>query len=131
MGDLNQDIDFIGPEFFHVTDRENAEEIVRSGFLGGWGDVGYGVYAFDNIVNAREYAANGGWDRQLVDPVIIVFSTLEMSKVIPEPSWPNPDDYLSVFWKELDDRNEEECWKPHKIEYIECFAGSKKKVTPC
>lgn len=105
-------------EYFHVTEREDANAILVEGFLGGWGDAGYGVYAFDNIHSAVRYAGKGGWDERLKDPVIIVFATNDMAQIIPEPSWPNPEDYATISWKKLDEDIDEQ-WRPDKIEIID------------
>jgi hypothetical protein len=95
--------------FYHVTSRAAAEEILAKGFEGGWGDVGLGVYLFGSLTSAENYADKGGWDGGLTEPVIIAVHSGDPEKVIPEPSWPNPEDYADVWWVELD---EGQTWKP-------------------
>jgi hypothetical protein len=58
--------------------------------------------------------SEGGWDRRLVDPVIIVISSAEPQKVYPDPGWPNPEDYADVHWREFDD-DADELWKPTMV----------------
>lgn len=97
---------------YHVTTHENATEIMNEGFRGGWGDVGYGVYLFDDFSEANSYAHDGGWDGLLNDPVIIEISGAydETEMIIPDPGWPNPEDYECVRFRPMDDG---EFWKPN------------------
>jgi hypothetical protein len=41
---------------FHVTTREIAHDIAAHGFLGGWGDIGFGVYFYGALGSAVRYA---------------------------------------------------------------------------
>ncbi len=104
--------------YFHVCDREDAVDIIANGFLGGWGDVGFGSYFYGNPGEAESYAMKGGWDGDLVDPVILEIETNEVEKVIPEPSWPNPEDYSDVWFKPMDEDNEELAWKPASVRML-------------
>ena len=37
----------------------------------------------------------------------------EIEKLIPETSWDNKDDYLAIYWFEMnEDEDEENYWKP-------------------
>lgn len=103
---------------WHVTDPQSAQEISRSGFLGNWGDAGFGVYFFDDLRVAEEYAQQGGWQHNLTE-----FRILEaeipndlIEVVLPDPGWPNPEDYEHVFWVPMDDGNDDEMLRvPTKI----------------
>jgi hypothetical protein len=94
--------------FYHVTDREHARDIIENGFLGGWGDVGFGVYLYDNMSEASAYAERGGWDEGLVDPVILEVSTTDVEKVIPHPDW-DEGKYFNMYWHEME---EDDRWRP-------------------
>jgi len=99
--------------YYHVTERDNLESILSKGFLGNWGDVGFGVYFFDNILSANNYAKKGGWDKKIKEPVILMVDDNEIEKLIPETSWDNKDDYLAIYWFEMnEDEDEENYWKP-------------------
>lgn len=112
-------------QLYHVTDRENATAIASEGFLGGWGDVGFGIYFYGNVLEARSYGRKGGWDKSLSDPVIIEIEVQshEIEKVIPHPEWPNPDDYNDIWFKSLEDHadryGEDVTWAPTLLRVIE------------
>lgn len=99
---------------FHVTERDNVPDIVANGFLPGWGDVGLGVYFYGNAYSAVEYAAKGGWDGELTDPVILQVDTEEVRLVAPHPSW-DPGLYLDMWWKDMDDADEQTRWRPANV----------------
>lgn len=105
--------------FYHVTERDIAADILKEGFLGGWGDVGFGVYLYGNLPEALNYALKGGWDGELQDPVILAVDDPHIGLVIPEPSWPNPEDYLDVHWHEMDDDEEDALWVPQHLELLD------------
>lgn len=100
---------------YHVTRMENADEIMRSGFAGGWGDAGFGVYFYGQYHNANEYLSKGGWDGSLNPDSATILAVLinesELDFVTPEPDWPNPDDYEDVLWYRMDDSSTEN-WRP-------------------
>lgn len=89
---------------FHVTSPEDARAIGREGFRGGWGDVGFGVYFYDNLDDAMAYGHQGGWEHDLTQFVVLeaTVPTALAAYVTPEPSWPNPEDYETVVYVELD-----------------------------
>lgn len=105
-------------KYYHVTEKSDAQSILREGFFGSWGDAGYGIYLFDNLTSAQRYMEKGGWDGKLKNPVILEIDSNEVKRVQPDPAWPNPDDYLSVVWHEMDedweelDDDEYPTWKP-------------------
>jgi len=102
----------INGKFYHVTERTDAKDILKNGFIGGWGDVGYGVYLYDDPLDAMDYAAKGGWDGSLKDLVIIEISTAEARRVpVMDQSW-EASDYENMYWHPMDESNEEERWKP-------------------
>lgn len=107
--------------FWHVTSRENAAAIEAEGFLGGWGDAGFGLYAFDDEGAARDYAARGGWDGECSDPVLIRFAVApdEMEVVIPHPEWPDPETYEHVVWYPMDPDDEEAVWRPKTMRILD------------
>jgi hypothetical protein len=100
---------------YHVTRKANVEAILREGFEGGWGDVGYGVYVYDALGEAENYAASGGWDGE-ADPedlaiIEITGAADEVEYVIPDPHWPNPEDYNHVLFHAMEDG---ERWRPDR-----------------
>ncbi len=103
--------------FYHVTSHDIAQSILNDGFLGGWGDAGFGVYFWDNLQSALEYADQGGWDGEL-DPaeaviVMVDVDQLELENIVPDRDWPNPQDYVGVFWKRMDE-NLNSTWTPSR-----------------
>ena len=122
---------------YHVTKSESASEIVVNGFMGGWGDAGFGVYFYNSLSNAEAYAARGGWNGCL-DPVdaVIIAVTIPVSEVeyIPvHPAWPNPQDYEDVLWHEMDGDDDLALWTPQReivkgpSDAIEAVHGSMKR----
>lgn len=96
---------------YHVTTATNAADILINGFEGGWGDVGFGVYLYDNFMDAEDYLHKGGWDGELTDGVVIEVSAdpMEVENIIPDPEWPNPEDYETVMFRPMDEGN---VWTP-------------------
>ena len=108
--------------YYHVTDPDEAREILREGFLPGWGDVGFGVYLWGSLTSARRYAKKGGWDKKLGDPVILMVGSPEIRPIHDHevhPDWPNPEDYVDMFFWEGDEDNEEELLVPEYMEVVE------------
>ncbi|MCW3784445.1 hypothetical protein [Defluviimonas salinarum] len=104
--------------FWHVTDPESAKCILDQGFLGGWGDDGFGVYLYDCRHAALRYAAKGGWDGGL-DPETAVLIEVEVPEgeaieVIPHPEWPNPEAYRQIFLHPMDEDDEGAFWTPER-----------------
>jgi hypothetical protein len=90
---------------FHATSKAAAASILREGFAGGWGDAGFGVYFFDNLPDAVDYARRGGWDGELRSLVVIEACVDRglVQRIEPDPGWPNPEDYETVRYVEMDD----------------------------
>ena len=107
--------------YWHVTSRENAAAIEAEGFLGGWGDAGFGLYAFDDERAARDYAARGGWDGGCSDPVLIFFTARvgEMESVQPYPGWSDPEAYAHVVWHPMDPDDDEAAWRPAEVRILD------------
>lgn len=89
---------------YHVTSRQAAAAIANEGFHGDWGDVGFGVYLYDDLDSAAIYASSGGWDGSLEDAVILALEAdpMEIEGIIPDPHWPNPEDYEHVQFHPMD-----------------------------
>ena len=105
------------PTGFHITNRSVAKTILKEGFLGGWGDLGYGVYFYGTIHSARKYAASGGWDHELKNPVIIEVNDPEIEKITEsdlDPSW-EPEKYSDMYWHPVEDESDEYRWKPEHM----------------
>jgi hypothetical protein len=98
---------------WHVTSAAQVIEILKEGFRGNWGDAGYGVYLFSDFDAAEDYADEGGWDGSLQDPIILEVQATasDVAHVIPDPNWPNPDDYEHVLWAELSP-DTDPLWRP-------------------
>ncbi|WP_027234427.1 hypothetical protein [Leisingera caerulea] len=91
--------------YYHVTSPESAENIIEIGFQGGWGDDGFGVYVYDNLPDAYAYAKSGGWDGELTRAVILELQADpdDFDGIIPDPAWPNPEDYETVLVHRMDE----------------------------
>lgn len=103
---------------YHVTSIGNAKNIIESGFLGGFGDAGFGVYMFENLWTARDYLDAGGWDNS-GDPDEMCILELEVpvgeaEYLTPDPGWPNPEDYADVIFHEMDQDDAEALWQPER-----------------
>jgi hypothetical protein len=103
------------PVYYHVTHPEAATAILDEGFLPGWGDAGLGVYLFDDIVAAEDYAARSGWDGELETPVLLRIETKNplVEQVIPHPDWPDPEAYDHVWFLPMED--EGLAWHPENL----------------
>jgi len=102
---------------FHVTDKKNVSAIIEDGFKGGWGDAGFGVYLYDNVLAAEEYLERGGWDGE-ADPddlriIEVEVPTEDADYVQPEPTWPNPEDYAHILYHEMDQDSDDK-WCPER-----------------
>ena len=109
-----------GQAFYHVTEREYADDIVNNGFMGGWGDVGFGVYFYGTPYSAIDYAKENGWDGSLADPVIIGVKDPKIQKISGfdlHPSW-DPEKYADMFWYSMDEEDEERRWRPQEIRIL-------------
>lgn len=95
---------------WHTTSPEAAQDITQEGFQGGWGDVGFGVYLYDNMADAVAYGERGGWDSKLpqfaVLEVEVPYSIVE--GIDPHPDWPNPEDYQTVRFVPMDEDHEDD-----------------------
>jgi GNAT superfamily N-acetyltransferase len=92
---------------YHTTSPDAAEAILVEGFLGGHGDVGFGVYFYDNLPDAVAYGRRGGWDGSLA-----TFAVLEaevpmrmIQPIEPHPEWPDPEAYNNVRYVEMDEND--------------------------
>lgn len=99
--------------YYHVTERQSAPDILENGFLGGWGDWGYGVYLFDNIHDARDFAEGHGWDGAIHHPVIIEVEPRPGEAVQGDvhPDWPDPERYEAIFYVPMED-DSQDYWVP-------------------
>lgn len=106
-----------GARALHVTERENALSILEGGFLGGWGDVGFGVYLWTDETVARAYAEHGGWDGLLTDPVLLVVEDASLQPIDPcdiHRDW-DPKPYLSTLWRPMDEDDPDTSWRPERM----------------
>lgn len=101
---------------WHVTHRDHAAVILKEGLAGGWGDDGFGVYLFDDLTAAEDYRAGGGWQDADPDDLVILEILAPRSDIIPvevNPAWPNPEDYVSVVMRPLEDMaDDDDRWRP-------------------
>ena len=96
-------------EFFHVTEAENVPDILASGFLPGWGDVGFGVYFYGTYESARAYARKGGWDKKLRHPALLVVRDPRIRKIESyeiHGSW-DASKYADMYVFDGDENNED------------------------
>jgi len=110
-----------GPRAFHVTERENAALILEEGFLGSWGDVGYGVYFWTNETVCRAYAKHGGWDGMMTDPVVLVVedpSLIPISLSDLPPGW-DKDLYASMLWRPMEEEDPDTPWQPETLHLLD------------
>lgn len=104
-----------------MTERANADAILRAGFLGGWGDLGFGVYFWTNEAAARAYAEKGGWDGMLEDPVLLEVrdASLEPFQLADlHPDW-DPTPYQSMLWRPMDEDDRETPWQPGQVRHVD------------
>jgi hypothetical protein len=105
-------------EYYHVTDRASADSILKNGFEGGWGDLGYGVYLWNGLDTAEDYAAKGGWDHALKDSVILAVSDPEIEEITGadlDPNW-DPAQYAEMYWHPMEEGAGN--WKPHSLREV-------------
>lgn len=100
---------------WHVTGYAVAQIILNKGFIGGWGDDGYGVYVFDDISSAEDYLVNGGWDGE-GDPAQMCILEIEapassLWEIDVHPEWENPEFYDHVMRYPMDPDSEDP-WTP-------------------
>lgn len=110
-----------GQRAFHVTEREAATLILEEGFLGGWGDVGFGVYCWNCETIARSYAKTSGWDGLLTDPVVLVVEDASLRPIDPRdihPDW-DPKPYLMMLWRPMDKDDPDALWRPNAIRVLD------------
>ncbi|MFX4300329.1 hypothetical protein [Pseudosulfitobacter pseudonitzschiae] len=105
--------------YYHVTSRENVEPILKEGLFPGWGDLGFGVYLFNDVMAALDYAGRSGWDGELVSPVVLEISASadDVEPVIPHPDWPDPETYENVVWYPAEEADL--AWHPLHIRLME------------
>jgi len=109
---------------YHVTERATAADIEREGFLGGWGDCGFGLYVYTSPSQAHEYAQRGGWDHGLQDPIVLV-AHLPIRLLQPpdlHPDW-DPESYECVLWVAMDEDAEAEALRPEVLISWDALAG--------
>jgi hypothetical protein len=103
---------------YHVTDRKNAEKILKQGFLGGWGDVGFGVYFWNSLDKADDYADQGGWEGDLTDPVVIKVTDTRLEPLTDiHPDWDH-DVYHAMLWVPMDEDHPDKKWKPTSMKIV-------------
>jgi hypothetical protein len=105
-------------EYYHVTDRDSADAILREGFEGGWGDLGYGVYLWNGLDTTENYAARGGWDHSLKNPVILAVGDPEIQEITGadlDPNW-DPGQYVDVYWHPMQEGAGN--WHPKSVREI-------------
>lgn len=107
--------------YYHVTERTDAALIMEEGFQGGWGDVGLGVYVYASRIEAESYAKKGGWDGRLRDPVLLLIEDATLERVMPQADWP-AEKYENMYWKDMEDGDEEAFWKPTAMHVITDFS---------
>ena len=100
---------------YHVTERADAADILAHGFLAGWGDWGLGVYLFNNATSAQRYAAQGGWDGRLKDPVTLVVRTERAEQGDVPDDW-DADKYKGVYYIPGNEDDEDARIVPEAVE---------------
>ena len=109
------------PRTYHVTERESAVRILEEGFLGGWGDVGFGVYFWTDETVCRAYAKHGGWDGLIEDPVVLVVEDPALQPINPwdiHPDW-DPKPYLSMLWRPMEEDDPDNPWRPETLHLLD------------
>jgi hypothetical protein len=108
-------------KYYHVTHKENVDAIIENGLEGGWGDDGFGVYLFDDLSAAEDYAADGGWEGNLTEETTIILEIEDDGEDIypieVQTEWPNPEDYECVVVRPMEDL-EGSTWKPAYVGLI-------------
>lgn len=104
--------------YYHVTEQDSVTDILRDGFLPGWGDVGLGVYFYGTLHSAERYAAHGGWDGKLEHPVILEVRDDRIRQILShelDSSW-DVSKYADMFV--LDSKDEDEPFVPAHVRVI-------------
>lgn len=104
-------------EFFHVTEAENVPDILASGFVAGWGDVGFGVYFYGTYESARAYARKGGWDKKLRHPALLVVRDPRIRKIALHEihgSW-DASKYADMYVLDGDEDDEDAPIRPAEV----------------
>jgi hypothetical protein len=116
-------------KLWHVTDPKAAADIVKNGFRGGWGDVGFGVYFYSNMSDAVAYGEDGGWDHKLVKFAVLeaVVPDHLVQDIEPDPGWPNPEEYETVRFVPLDEGAGESLVVPVSVAAVGTATVVKKK----
>lgn len=101
---------------WHVTDASTANIILREGFMGSWGDCGFGVYLWTDPMMVKSYVRKGGWDGSLTDPVIIEVEApmSELQRCEVHSEWENAQKYDYVVWYEMETEDYDERWEPKR-----------------
>lgn len=110
-----------GTRAFHVTERETAALILQEGFLGGWGDVGFGVYLWSEERVTRSYLELGGWDGPFAEPVILEVtdpSLVPIDASLIHPDW-DPELYASMLWRPMDEEDPDTPWRPAQLSRLD------------
>ena len=115
-------------KLFHVTEHKDARSILREGFQGGWGDVGFGVYFYSCLYDAQDYLGRGGWDARLADPVILEIEAeaSEIEPVTPHPDW-DASDYENMCWHEMDPDDAAAAWQPAAVRILGEAPGARRR----
>ena len=105
------------PTLYHVTTREASDDILRNGFLPGWGDIGLGVYFYGSEREAMRYAQKGGWDGALRGEHVVVLAVRDphirrMGDADLDLSWDRSRYADMWFWEE---RNEDAYMVPSSV----------------
>lgn len=108
-----------GSVFYHVTEQDSVADILRDGFLPGWGDVGLGVYFYGTLGSAKRYAAQGGWDHKLEQPVILEVRDDRIRQILShelDSSW-DVTKYADMYV--LDSEDEDKLFVPAHVRVIQ------------
>jgi hypothetical protein len=102
---------------WHVTSRAVAPRIIEEGFLGSWGDDGYGVYLFSELSDAEDYLADGGWDGESNPDAMCIIEVEAAESTLLEievhPEWDDPEIYENVLRYPMPDEDEA-YWQPKR-----------------
>ena len=105
--------------FWHVTRKTSLDEIIDKGFMGGWGDNGFGVYLYSDRSAALDYIEQGGWDGESLPEdlclIKVISSEEDVEEIEVHPEWPDPESYEHVVYHPMDDGGVTEHWAPQRV----------------
>lgn len=101
--------------FCHVAEREDAQMILREGFAGRMGRVGFGVYVFPSLADALQCIRRGGPGGRYADPVVLQLFSAEVKREVVRVAGKR----VEVWVKPMQDASPDARWKPLEVHLLD------------